>query len=400
LADRQKNEDDRGIKMKTRLSAWNYIKNNKKTVGGLIVALAISFMAMYVVYVLLATSIESYKPIMFELPKRQTFVSLTPDAMGVKKEEYETTEEYSEAIEKRRNEIIDELKKHEGIDDACYTQILHCVYASVMGQWAYEVPLLEKEDIPSYLEHVGAELVEGRMPEGDGEILVDKTIMKNRGLSVGSWFMQDWYGENFKVCGVIESEGMACVGTPMGYTNGGLYMLILNDEKTCDAEKFLGEIGITISDQDEIVDAVTLAEQYNSEIKGPIEAVINAVFAVVIIFLAISVLVAYLSFMRNRVNEYCLYASIGYSRNDIYGMIIREMLLIFGIGIVVGFLAAIVTAVIINKTVIDPKGLVGHILYGNRLYGIVSTYVLIMGVLQLPVLLNINDIKTIDAIED
>ena len=42
----------------------DYIKNNKKTVGGLIVALSISFMAMYVVYVLLATAIESYKTIM------------------------------------------------------------------------------------------------------------------------------------------------------------------------------------------------------------------------------------------------------------------------------------------------------------------------------------------------
>jgi ABC-type antimicrobial peptide transport system permease subunit len=269
-----------------------------------------------------------------------------------------------------------------------------------MGQWSYEVPLLEKEDIPSYLKHVGAELVEGRMPEGDGEVLVDKTMMKNQGLSVGSWFMQNWYGENFKVCGVIESEGMACVGTPMGYTNGGWYILILNDEKTCDAEKLLSEIGIKISDQDEIIDAVNSAEQYDSEIKGPIETVINAIFAIVIIFLAISVMVAYLSFMRNRVNEYCLYASIGYSRNDIYGMIIREMLLIFGIGIFIGFLTAIVIAVVINKTLIDPKGLVGHVLYGNRLYGIVSTYIFIMGVLQLPVLLNINDIKTIDAIED
>ncbi len=386
--------------MKTKLSAWNYIKNNKKTVGGLIVALSISFMAMYVVYVLLATSIESYKTIMFELPKRQSFVSLTPEAMGVKKEEYETTEEYSEAISSRRNEIIEELKKQPGIDDACYTQIIDCVYTAVMGQWSYEVPLLEKEDIPSYLKHVGAELVEGRMPEGDGEVLVDKTMMKNQGLSVGSWFMQNWYGENFKVCGVIESEGMACVGTPMGYTNGGWYILILNDEKTCDAEKLLSEIGIKISDQDEIIDAVNSAEQYDSEIKGPIETVINAIFAIVIIFLAISVMVAYLSFMRNRVNEYCLYASIGYSRNDIYGMIIREMLLIFGIGIFIGFLTAIVIAVVINKTLIDPKGLVGHVLYGNRLYGIVSTYIFIMGVLQLPVLLNINDIKTIDAIED
>ena len=37
----------------SKLSAWNYIRNSKKTVGVLVAALALSLMAMYVVYVLL-----------------------------------------------------------------------------------------------------------------------------------------------------------------------------------------------------------------------------------------------------------------------------------------------------------------------------------------------------------
>ena len=97
--------------MKTKLSAWNYMKNNKKTVGVLVVALSLSFMAMYVVYILLATGIESFKPIMLELPKRVSYINLTPETMGIRKEEYETSEEYSEAVDKRRDEIMEELKK-------------------------------------------------------------------------------------------------------------------------------------------------------------------------------------------------------------------------------------------------------------------------------------------------
>ena len=386
--------------MKTKLSAWNYMKNNKKTAGVLIVALSISFMAIYVVYILLATAMESFKPIMIELPKRVSYISLTAETMGVNMDEYETEEEYSMAVTERRDEIIEELKKNPGVEDACYTQVINNLYSSVMGQWSYEVPLLEKEDIPSYLKHVGAELIEGKLPEAEGEVLVDKKIMKNKDLRIGDWFMKGWYGETFKVCGVTESEGMACVGTPMCYTNNGWYIMILNDENTSDAEKLLAEQGIKVSDKDEIYDAVTSAEQYRTEVKEPVETVINSIFAIVLIFLAISVLVAYISFMRNRVNEYCLYASIGYGRSDIYGMMIREMLLIFGIGIAAGVLLSILLAVAINKTLIDPKGLVGHILYGDRLYGITATYVIIMGILQLPVLLNIYDIKTIDAIED
>lgn len=387
--------------MRNKLSAWNYIRNNKKTAGVLIIALAVSFMAIYTIYVLLATSIESFKPIMFEMPKKISYISLSGESMGINnREDYETSEAYAEAIDKRRNEIIEELKKHPGIENAYYIQIIQCVYSAVIGQWSYEVPLLTEDLIPEFLEHTGAKLIEGEMPKGDAEVLVDKTVMKNQNLSLGGWFMEDGFGETFKICGVIESDGMFCVGTPMGQTNSGEYIMVLNDETAADMTEILREQGITVSDKDEIIDAVNQEIQYQSDIKNTIESVLDVIFAVVLIFLAISVLVSYISFMRNRVNEYCLYASIGYARGDIYGMIIREMLIIFGIGIAVGLVFSMAIAGLVNAYLIEPKGLVSRLFYGERIFGIVAVYIFIMGMLQLPVLMNIHDIKTIDAIED
>ncbi|MBP5192609.1 MAG: ABC transporter permease [Eubacterium sp.] len=386
--------------MKNRLSAWKYIRNNKKTAGVLIIALAFSFMGMYVVYTLLATAMESFKPIMFENPKKVSYISLSTETMGVMRDDYETSEEYEEAVEKRRNEIIEGLKKNPGIEDAYNTQVIDCLYAAVMGQWSYEVPLIDQEQIPEFLEHTGAKLIEGELPDEGAEILVDKVIMKNQDLSVGDWFMEKWWGESFKVCGVIESDGMYCVGTPLGATNRGWYIMVLNDETTPDMTKILSEQGVIVSAEDEIVDAVTNAEKYRTDIKGAIESVVNAIFAVVLIFLAISVFVAYVSFMRNRVNEYCLYASIGYARGDIYGMIIREMLIIFGIGIAAGFILSVTAAGLMNILFIEPKGLISRLIYGDKIYGLIAVYIFIMGLLQLPVLMNIYDIKTIDAIED
>lgn len=387
--------------MRNKLSAWNYIRNNKKTAGVLIIALAVSFMAIYTIYVLLATSIESFKPIMFEMPKKISYISLSGESMGINnREDYETSEAYAEAIDKRRNEIIEELKKHPGIENAYYIQIIQCVYSAVIGQWSYEVPLLTEDRIPEFLEHTGAKLIEGEMPKGDAEVLVDKTVMKNQNLSLGGWFMEGWFGETFKICGVIESDGMFCVGTPMGHTNSGEYIMVLNDETVADMTEILREQGITVSDKDKIVDAVNQEMQYQSDIKNTIESVLDVIFAVVLIFLAISVLVSYISFMRNRVNEYCLYASIGYARGDIYGMIIREMLIIFGIGIAVGLVFSMAIAGLVNVYLIEPKGLVSRLFYGDRIFGIVAVYIFIMGMLQLPVLMNIHDIKTIDAIED
>ena len=386
--------------MNTRLSAWNYIRNNKKTAGVLIVALALSFMAIYAIYVLLATTIESFEPVMVEMPKKVTYASLTDETIGVKREDYETGEEYSLAWRDRKDEIVEKLKEHKGIENAYFTEIIYTKYEAVLGGWNYETPLLESEEIPQFLEHTGAKLIEGRMPEGDGEILVDKIVMKNQNIQVGDWFREDVFGESFKICGVIESDIMVCVGTPITGTNSGWCYVILSDEDTSDAKKLFSDIGIQITDEDSVFDAVYCKEQYDNDTKNMIESVVNILYLVVMIFLAISVFVAYISFMRNRVNEYCLYSSIGYSRQNIYGMIIREMMIIFGIGIIAGMLLSLSAAYLIHNLIIEPKGLVGHIIYSDRMFGILAAYVFIMGLLQLPVLLNIHYIKTIDAIED
>ena len=69
--------------------------------------------------------------------------------------------------------------------------------------------------------------------------------------------------------------------------------------------------------------------------------VVKAISAVVMFFLGVTMLIAYVSFLRNRMNEYCLYASIGYRRFEVYGLMMREMALLFLSGLVAGILAAI-----------------------------------------------------------
>lgn len=117
-------------------------------------------------------------------------------------------------------------------------------------------------------------------------------------------------------------------------------------------------------------------------------------------FLGILVIVVYVSFMRNRVNEYCLYASIGYGRRMIYGMIMREMMMLFSIGTAIGLLISFFVTWVLNVTIISPKGLIGHIVYPEQIATIIGIYVFLMGILQLPVLWSLKKIKTIDAIEE
>ena len=151
---------------------------------------------------------------------------------------------------------------------------------------------------------------------------------------------------------------------------------------------------------DNISDAVTYKKLWDKDIAGTIDSVMKVILLVVMIFLTISVLIAYISFMRNRVNEYCLYASIGYSKGEIYGMIMREMIILFLSGIVLGVITSLGMMKILDVTVMEPRGLVSAWFMKDQLLRILGAFAVIVGILQIPVMLSVHKIKTIDLMED
>lgn len=386
--------------MKSRLSALKFVRNNKKQVWVMIVALSLTFMTMYIINFLFLTTKESFKALFLEQPKRVAYLDLTPDTMGVEREDYTSNDEYNLAVDETRDKIIADIKKHEGISDAMLTQTLSASYQGIVGSVGYDFPLLSKEQIPEFVNHMGAKLIDGRMPEGDGEILVDEKVLKNKSMKVGGYFNETFFGHAFKVVGVLESDYMTCVGTPMGYTNTGWYIVVLCDEANSDMTKLLADIGITPTEYDTIFDSVDWAKMYKELVTEQLDTALLAILIVVIIFLAISILVAYVSFMRSRVNEYCLYASIGFGRKDIYGMIMREILIIFGISILLGLAVTVIIMVYFAKFMLEPMGLIYQYFYPEHLFRILAAFVAIIGFLQIPVSVTVNRIKTIDMIEE
>ena len=386
--------------MKSKLSAWTYVKNNKRTVAVLVTALALSFMAMYAVYVLLITTTESFEAVMVEMPKKVSYADLGNQAYGVLRDDYETYEEFKAVYDAKQEELIENLREHAGIDDALNTQVIRNTYQSVMGSYSFEVPLMEPERIPGFLEHVDAKLIDGAMPKEAGEVLIDETIMKNGSYKIGDWFQKDWFGETFRIVGSIRSKGLFSVGVPNGFSNNGWYIVVYNDETTTDLIGILRGMGIRLGDEDEVWDAKEYYKKYQKDVGEVIDSVLVTLFVIVMVFLAILVLVTYVSFMRNRVREYCLYASIGYGRGEIYDMMLREMAILFGLGTAAGLLISLGMAWVIHGFIIEPKGLIGHVVYGEQIFRILGTYLFLMGVLQIPVLFILQRIRTIDAIED
>ncbi len=364
--------------MYNRLSARKYIQNNKKAAGVLIMALALAFMALYLVNVLLMTTKESFKVIMFDLPKKISYLQVSGE---------------------EREKLIHDLNHTEGMDDVLYGQVLRTVYQSVIGSWTYDFPLMTAEEIPGFLDHMEAELIEGRLPEGDGEIVVDSVIAKNQNMKAGDWFMKSWWGETFKVVGIIRSGYMISAGTPRGFSNSGWYITLLHDEDHADVAEILKTLGYSLKEGDVVIDAVSGREDYKRTTEE-LDGVISVVIWVVAVFIIIAVLVAYVSFIRNRVNEYCLYASIGYGRDSIYGLIMREMAIQFGLAALLGILVSLFGAWLIRIFMVEPRGLVSKILYPDMFGKIIAVFVLTMGILQIPAVFFIRGIRTVDAIEE
>ena len=78
----------------------------------------------------------------------------------------------------------------------------------------------------------------------------------------------------------------------------------------------------------------------------------------------------------------------------------KEMLIIFSVGTISGILLALAGAFILKTCLIDPMGLMTKMLYIDQMGKLIDSYVFIMGLLQIPVLISINSVKTIDAIEE
>lgn len=386
--------------MKSRLSALKFVRNNKKQVWVMIIALSLTFMTMYVINFLFLTTQESFQALFLEQPKKVAYVELSNKTMGVDSTTFSSEKELYQETDKARNGIMEKLKAHEGISDVIYTQCLYANYQGIVGGVGYDFPLLEENRISGFLKHMNAELTEGRMPEGPGEILVDQKVLHNKKMEIGGYFNESTYGEVFQVVGVLDSDYLTCVGTPRGYTNSGWYMVILCEEEYAEMAKVFHDIGIELTEYDTVYDRADWADMYKELVTDQLDMALLAILIVVIIFLAISILVAYVSFMRSRVNEYCLYSSIGFARKDIYEMMMREIGIIFGLSIVIGAAVTVVIMVLLGHFMLDSLGLVYHYFYPEHLLRILTAFLAIVGFLQVPVIVTINNIKTIDMIEE
>lgn len=386
--------------MPQKLSAMKYIKNNLRRVIVLIISLGLCFVLVYLTQFVLSATEESFKRVVLENTGKMQVITLAGKTTLHIDTDHMSDEEIGIAYVQKNRELAEELKKVEGVKDAWYGEVIYGMITAAVGQITYEMPLTEKEKISEILDYFGAKLIQGRMPEQPGEIVLDRLSMKNNNYILNGYFNERNYDKYYKIVGVIECDTYFGCGIPSKEwsTNSAIIVLSKNID---DMSAVLLKIGIEVKENyDTVVDRKSSEKFLKEEVHDVMSNSTNLIYIGIIILLLISLMVVYTTYLRDRHNEWCLYCSIGYSRGDIYLAVMQELIFTFGAAVLFGIIISLLAAVLLKNLMMVPQGLQCKIFHPKTLAEILCIYVFLIGVLQIPVRYALYKIRTIDAIED
>ena len=387
--------------MPQKLSAMNYIKNNRRRTSVLIVALGLCFVLTYLTQFLLSTTEETFRSICVENTKKIQYINLAGSSLGL-----DITLDLEELLPlyvQANLDLGERLKGHEGVKEVIYGQILYEYIRPAVGRMTVELPFVKAEELPGILEYMGAVLVEGRMPEAPGEMVLDQASMKNNGFVLNGYFDEDNMGTSCKIVGVLDCDSyFGCgINYEMASATTDFNSLIVLSEGIEDLGALLLEEGIEVRDSyDNIFDYKKGMEFLQTDVIDAIGNPSKFIYLGVMLLLSIALIIVYSMYLRDRHEEWCLYSSIGYARKTVYMAILRELLFTFAAALTIGGLIVFGVELLLDVVMIQPNGLKCRYFSPSALGEILCSYVLIFGILQLPVRYALHKIRTVDVLEE
>lgn len=386
--------------MTQKLSAWNYIKNNKRRVLVLIVSLSLCFMAAYITRFMLGTAEGSSRKIFIDYYSKMQYVGLAGSSFGIDVE-HTLPEEAARIYDEENEKLAEKLRSEKGVQQVYYVPYIYSEIAAVVGTFSVEVPLMERaEDVEIVMAHMGAKLIEGRLPEKPGEVIIDEASAKNNHYRIGGYFNEDSFGKDFIVSGIVSCDSYFGAGLERaGYDQA--VICTLSDGSIYDIAEILERNGLKVRDNyDTVLDRKNGEKWLKEEVTDVINSSITLIFTGVLVLLSLALFIVYTMYLRDRHGEWCLYCSIGYSRRTIYFSIIRELLFSFITAILIGGLLIIFIGKILEMLIITSQGLFCRFWYPEVLAEILCAYTFLFGLLQIPVRFALYRIRTVDALDD
>ncbi|MBE6858180.1 MAG: ABC transporter permease [Ruminococcus sp.] len=379
-----------------KLSPMRYIRNNKRRVSVLIVSLCLCLTIIYVANFLIMSTDATARKLFIGPMERMCAIGLSYENLGITDEDLneENLPKLKEKMNQKHIEYAKKLDSAENVVKAIPYAPANVNIKPPIAMLGYNIPLIEPEYADALLEHMGAKLIEGRLPEKPNEIVLDKASMLNNGFVVGGK-----KGEKYTITGILDCDLYFGYGIRSEQRYVGLY--ILTDKRVDDAEKYFEVLGLKFEkDYDYVEDYSFWMDEYDKYIKSQLVDATKYIYTGIFVILFISLFVVYTTYLRDRHNEWCLYCSIGYSRKSIYFSIMGELLFTFITAIVIGLIITGAMVFSLDMIMMKPKGISCQYFYPDKIAEILCAFVLFFGMLQIPIRYALYKIRTIDAMED
>lgn len=375
-----------------KLSPMRYIRNNKRRVSVLVVSLSLCIAIIYVVNFLVMTTDAMSRNVFLDTRKLSCVIGFT---LNFEDDEY--ADKDNDELKKIWNDIYREnaqkLDQEENIVKAIPFYPVNIQISPPVGTLGFNLPFIDTENADVLLEHMGATLLEGHLPEKPNEIALDKATMLNRGFSVGEKI------NDYTITAILKCDyyfGYGIIGNERY-----LGLNILTKECVEDATTLFPLIGREYNkDTDLLDDYNTFMHDYEVYVKKELVDSTKYIYVGIFILLFVSLFVVYTTYLRDRHNEWCLYCSIGYSRRSIYLSIMGELLFTFIVAILAGTVITTAMVFILDALMMSQKGMICQYFYPDKILEILCAFVLFFGLLQLPIRYALYKIRTIDAMED
>lgn len=383
--------------MPQKLSAITYIKNNKRRVAVLIGSLSLCVVLFYVSQFVLASTTETFGSILVENTEKIQYIQLPGYAFGL---DFEALgeEKFSYQYQQKHLELKEELKKVRGVKQVYFSQVNYIEILGAVGQYYLELPMVPEENVDELIEHFNATLVEGNLPKQDNEIVLDEKSMKNGGYKIGD-ALRDY--PKTKIVGILNCDYYFGCGVISAKNATNERIIVLSDGSVSDVTKLLYDMGYEFDEEDAyIMDKKEGKKDLKKDIIDAISTSTNIIYLGIIFILSISLLVVYITYLRDRRNEWCLYCSIGYARKCIYFAVMRELLFTFLASVLIGGVLSAILVFILDYGMLRLLGLMCQYFYPENIFKILVVFALILGILQVPIRFELYKIKTIDAIDD
>lgn len=236
-------------------------------------------------------------------------------------------------------------------------------YNSILTYSDGDVLNVFEEDIKKLLNLFHMKVVRGRLPEGGkNEIIIPMNFAKQNKINIGDRLGNDpnlntSFNDYYKVVGIMNGpcSFMVTSSNIKIIRNEALRQHIIvplkseNQAKVVKKLKSIGEKNITVFDYE------ALKKQLSASYKG-INIIKFVLEGLIIFVLCISA--SHISYvvLLNRKKEFLILNLIGYKKLEIYKKILKESAVTNAIAFIIGVLAAVLTAEILNITLWEPQG--------------------------------------------